>query len=97
MLGFRASVVPAAMLATAMALPAAAQQPSGAPSGAVTELALPAGYVDECIRGRRSSNHVRFLTREGLEYNAGLVHARPRPNELVAGVAENARSRSRNG
>ena len=36
MLGFRASVVPAAMLATAMALPAAAQPPSGAPSGAVT-------------------------------------------------------------
>jgi GTP1/Obg family GTP-binding protein len=36
MLGFRAGVVPAAMLATAMALPAAAQQLSGAPSGAVS-------------------------------------------------------------
>jgi GTP1/Obg family GTP-binding protein len=36
MLGFRAGVVPAALLVTAMALPAAAQQPSGAPSGAVS-------------------------------------------------------------
>jgi GTP1/Obg family GTP-binding protein len=36
MLGFRVGVVPAAMLATAMALPAAAQQPSGPPSGAVS-------------------------------------------------------------
>jgi hypothetical protein len=36
MLGFRAGVVSAALLATAMALPAAAQPPSGAPSGAVS-------------------------------------------------------------
>ena len=36
MLGFRGGVAPAALLATAMALPAAAQPPSGAPSGAVT-------------------------------------------------------------
>jgi hypothetical protein len=36
MFGFRAGVVPVALLATAMALPAAAQPPSGAPSGAVS-------------------------------------------------------------
>jgi GTP1/Obg family GTP-binding protein len=36
MFGFKGGVVPAALLATAMALPAAAQPPSGAPSGAVT-------------------------------------------------------------
>ena len=36
MFGFKGGVVPAALLATAMALPAAAQQPSGAPSGAVS-------------------------------------------------------------
>jgi GTP1/Obg family GTP-binding protein len=37
MLGFRAGVVPAAILATTMALPAAAQLPSGAPSGVVSD------------------------------------------------------------
>jgi hypothetical protein len=36
MLGFRVGVVPAAILATAMAMPVAAQQPSGVPSGAVS-------------------------------------------------------------
>jgi len=36
MFGFKGGVVPAALLATAMALPAAAQPPSGVPSGAVT-------------------------------------------------------------
>jgi hypothetical protein len=47
MFGFRAGVVSAALLATVMALPAAAQQPRGAPSGAVSGANIPDATVNK--------------------------------------------------